>query len=123
MFEIIIYADQNGYSELSEQLEEYASKAKHDKNVRIQYNQILFSIEKLEQYGANSHYVDTKHIQDDIWELRPGNNRILYFFYKNNTYVLLHMFRKKTQKTPRQEIKKAVREAKDYKDRDGGNTK
>ena len=60
MFYVTIYTDQNGNSELSDQLEELASKATHSKDSRIQYNQIMLEIEKLETYGANSRYVDTK---------------------------------------------------------------
>ena len=56
----------------------------------------------------------TKHLEDDIWELRPGSNRVLYFFHKDDTYVLLHQFRKKTQKTPRREIDKAKAERDDW---------
>ena len=58
--------------------------------------------------------VITKRIDEDIWELRPGNNRVLYFFCRENTFVLLHHFRKKTKKTPRREIEKAKRERDDY---------
>ena len=56
----------------------------------------------------------TKHIDDNIWELRPGNNRIFYFYVENNTFVLLHVFRKKTQKTPKREIAKAKFKRNDY---------
>ena len=56
----------------------------------------------------------TKHLEDGIWELRPGNNRVFYFFYENNTFVLLHQFRKKSQKTPKREIEKAKSERNDY---------
>ena len=38
----------------------------------------------------------------------------LYFFFKNNTFILLHHFRKKTQKTPRSEIEKAKTERADF---------
>ena len=51
---------------------------------------------------------------DGIWELRPGFNRVLYFYYKDDTFVLLHQFRKQTRKTPRQEIEKAKRERNDW---------
>ena len=37
-------------------------------------------------------------------------SRVIY----NNTFVLLHQFRKKTQKTPKREIEKAKRERDDY---------
>ncbi len=62
----------------------------------------------------------TKYLQGDIWELRPGSNRVMYFYFKNDTYVLLHMFKKKTQKTPKSEIEKAIKECNDYKERNGG---
>ncbi len=55
-----------------------------------------------------------KHLDDDIWELRPGFNRVFFFYHENDTYVLLHRFRKKTQKTPRREIDKAIKEREDY---------
>ena len=54
----------------------------------------------------------TKHLEDEIWELRPGFNRVLYFYFENNTFVLLHIFRKKT---PKSEIEKAHKECNDYK--------
>ncbi len=56
----------------------------------------------------------TKHLDEDIWELRPGKNRVLYFFHKENTFILLHHFRKKTRKTPMSEIEKAKRERDDW---------
>lgn len=45
-----------------------------------------------------------KRIKGDIWELRAGNNRILFFGWKSNQFVLLHQFSKTTQKTPQREI-------------------
>jgi phage-related protein len=56
----------------------------------------------------------TKNLGDGIWELRPGNNRVFYFYFKDDTYVLLHHFRKRTQKTPRRELIKARAERDDY---------
>ncbi|MFR7375397.1 MAG: type II toxin-antitoxin system RelE/ParE family toxin [Roseburia faecis] len=57
-------------------------------------------IQLLEDNGTRLNENITKHLDDDIWELRPGNNRVLYFYFKNDTFVLLHQFRKKTQKLP-----------------------
>jgi len=56
----------------------------------------------------------TKNIGHGLWELRPGNNRILYFYFKNETYVLLHHFVKKTNRTPLGEIERARREMDDH---------
>ena len=57
-----------------------------------------------------------KHIKDGIYELRPGRNRILYFYYNEDdgVYVLLHGFVKSTQKTPSNELNKALIEKNDY---------
>ena len=55
--------------------------------------------------------------EDEIWELRPLRNRILFVAWFDGSFVLLHHFVKKTQKTPRREIEKAKRELKDLKER------
>ena len=47
-------------------------------------------------------------------------NRILYFYFENNSFILLHMFKKKTNKTPKSEINKAINESNDYKKRNRG---
>lgn len=75
-------------------------------------------IQSLEDNGTRLNENITKHLDDDIWELRPGNNRVLYlylyFYFKDDTFVLLHQFRKKTQKTPKREIERAKAERDEY---------
>ena len=71
-------------------------------------------IQLLADHGTRLGENITKHIEDGIWELRPGNNRILLFFFKDETFVLLHHFRKKTNKTPRREIDRAKAERNDW---------
>lgn len=39
---------------------------------------------------------------------------LLNYSFKNDTFVLLHQFRKKTQKTPKREIERAKAERDDY---------
>lgn len=69
---------------------------------------------KLNKYFPKS----IKNIKDEIFELRPGKNRILFFSVtSDNKFILLHGFKKKTQKTPKKEIEKAEQELKDYKRR------
>jgi phage-related protein len=61
-----------------------------------------------------------KHLTntDGLWEVRvsAGNGifRILCFFDDGNLIVLLSGFQKKTQKTPKKEIKRAERLKKEY---------
>lgn len=65
-----------------------------------------------------------KNLSDGLYELRPGNNRVIYFFYnEDQTYVLLHGFTKKRQKTPTCEIDKAKKEMLDYIERKNKNGK
>lgn len=114
MFSVEFYEKANGESEIFEFLEELRNKSKTSKDARIQYKQIALQIDLLQLNGTRLPENITKHIEDGIWELRPGNNRVLYFFFRNNAFVLLHQFRKKTQKTPRREIEKAKAERSDY---------
>lgn len=100
MYNIEFYEDSNGRSELWEFLESLRVKAATNKDARIQYKQISLYIQLLEDNGTRLNENITKHLDDDIWELRPGNNRVLYFYFQNDTFVLLHQFRKKTQKLP-----------------------
>lgn len=113
-YEIIFYERENGKSEIWDFLEELRLKSLKNKNARIQYKQMLLYIELLQNNGTLLPNNITKHIEEDIWELRPGNNRIFYFYVDNNSFVLLHSFRKKTQKTPKREITKAKAERDDY---------
>ena len=119
MYQVVFYEDKNGFSELYEYLNEIKEKSKTNKDYRIQFKQITTYIELLANYGFNLSIKIAKHIVDGVWELRPGKNRILYFYYEKDTYVLLHIFRKTTNKTPKNEIEKAKREMNDYCDRMG----
>lgn len=113
-FEVIFYESSNGESPVWDFLEGLRLKMESSKDARIQFKQVNMYIELLAQNGTNLNENITKHLEEDIWELRPGNNRVFYFCVQNNTFVLLHQFRKKSQKTPRREIDKAKRERNDY---------
>ena len=61
-----------------------------------------------------------KHLTntDGLWEIRVSANsgiyRIFCFFDKGNLVILLSGFQKKTQKTPKTELKRAERLKKEY---------
>ena len=63
----------------------------------------------------------TKHLEGEIWELCPLKNRFLYAYYKDNRFVVLHHFVKKTQKTSRRELEIAKRKLKDFMERNENN--
>lgn len=88
-YNIVFYEKQNGESELWNFLEKLRKKSATNKDARIQYKQASLYIELLQNNGTQLPDTVTKHIEDNIWELRPGNNRIFYFFCDKNDFVLL----------------------------------
>ena len=114
MYTVEFYETRDGQCPVWEFLENLRIKSASNKYARIQHKQASLYIELLQQNGTRLNDNITKHLEDGIWELRPGNNRVFYFFYENNTFVLLHQFRKKSQKTPKREIVKAKSERIDY---------
>ncbi len=113
-YTIEFYEQTNGESDVWNFLENLRNKAATSKDARIQYKQLSLYIQLLQDNGTLLPDNIAKHLEENIWELRPGNNRVLYFFYDNGTFVLLHHFRKKSQKTPRREIERAKVERDDY---------
>ena len=61
--------------------------------------------------GASIREPFSKHLDDGIFELRVRFNtnavRILYFFFSGGKIIVTNGFVKKTQKTPKSEIRKA----------------
>lgn len=117
MYDIIFYRDKNGKSEIKDYLDELGEKAKTSKTDRINRMKILTYINSLMQYGTRVGKPVVKHIEGNIWELRPLKNRIFFFFWKDNKFVLLHHFVKKTQKTPPKELQQARMKLKDFLER------
>ena len=117
MFKVIFYEDIKGYSDVKSFTKQLREDSIKDKNARINFNKTVAYIDILQEMGTRVGEPVTKHLDGEIWELRPLSNRILYAYFDNNTFVLLHHFRKKTQKTPAREIEKAKREIEDYKKR------
>ena len=114
MYKIDFYTDEYGRSELLDFIRGLLLSSATSKDTRIQYDKIYAQIGLLRENGTNLPAKYTKHIEEDIWELRPGKNRIFYFCMVDDGFVLLHYFRKTTEKTPRREIEKAKRERDNY---------
>lgn len=116
MFDIYFYEDKNGNVPILNYIQELSQKT--DKDSRINHNKINDYIQILSEYGKTAGEPYIKHIEDDIWELRPIRNRIFFASWTNNSFILLHHFRfKKTPKTPRDEIEQAKRNLKDILER------
>lgn len=57
-------------------------------------------IEELKKQGYNLRRPLAGYLGDGIYELRPKNNRIFYFFFQKNNVILIHCIKKKTDKIP-----------------------
>ena len=121
MYDIEFYDDERGYSDVEEFIKELREKSTTSKDARINFNKVVAYLDILEEMGTRVGEPVTKHLDGEIWELRPLTNRILYAYYKDNKFLLLHHFKKKSQKTPPGEIVKAKRELEDYKRRHKNN--
>lgn len=91
---------------------EFISKLSEQERKKVLRALSLFTTEDRIPY----HYI--KFIQDGIYEFRVnfGNNEFrIFFIYDGDTLVvLMNCFRKKTQKTPKSEIEKAVKLKNEY---------
>lgn len=119
MYELEFYQDKNGKSEIVEMLDELGKNARNNKSDRINRDKILSYMGALAKYGTRIGQPMIKHIDGSIWELRPLSNRIFFFHWKDNKFVLLHHFVKKSQKTPMREIQQARNKLKDFLERNG----
>jgi len=123
LYEIIFYNDRSGKEPVLDYIRELAAKG--DKDSRIKSYKIAQYIEMLEDKGTLAGEPYLKHLDGDIWELRPIRDRILFAAIVGGRFVLLHCFMKKTMKTPLREIEQAKRELADFLERGGadGNKK
>jgi len=74
------------------------------------YAKVLQSIKLLANNGPFLKPPYIKKLQDKLYELRISGKVAIRIFYTmvNNEYYLLHAFKKKSQKTPSQELKVAL---------------
>ena len=119
--QLLAYKDKNGKSEIEEYIRILQEKGISSKDSRIKVNKIISYINQLSIKGLELGEPYLKHLEDEIWELRPLRDRILFTYYDNNNFILLHSFMKRTQKTPRREIKRALINLEDYKRRSDKN--
>jgi len=113
--EVNFYKSRSGKSPINDFLDSLSGK---------QVQKITWVLEIIEE----SHIVPKQYFKklintDDIWEVRVISSsnifRLLGFFDGGNLVILTNGFVKKTQKTPKKEIKLAEKRKKDYLERKG----
>lgn len=118
MYNIYFYQDKNGHQPVLEYIQNL--KKRNNKDSRIKLNKINDYITILGRFGTRAGEPYIKHIDGEIWELRPLRDRILFVAWHNGDFVLLHQFMKKT---PLREIQKAKNEYSDLLERGFDNEK
>ena len=82
---------------------------------------VVADLNLLEEYGNMAREPLSKHLEDDIFEIRSkvGSDivRILYFFDGNRIIIATNGFMKKQNKTPRSEIELAKKRRSIYMER------
>lgn len=88
----------------------YPVKEFMDEQDEATYTKILRSIKLVREHGPFLKPPYAKKIQQNLYELRiQGKESIRIFYTKTSSgYILLHVFKKKSQKLPEKEIKVAV---------------
>lgn len=101
--ELEFYLTGRGESPVEEFLARLAPKAR---------TKCLTYLALLTEHGNTLPANYIKHIQGDLWELRPEfggtEYRFFYVLLTAETVVVLHAFTKKTQRTPSAEIVRAL---------------
>lgn len=115
MYDIEFYENTNGESEVYEYIQRL--KKNNSKESKQKLKKIDLYIDLLSEYGLILTEPYIKKVDKEIWELRPLRDRILFASLYNNKFILLSIFMKQTQKTPKREIEKAKRLLDDYKER------
>jgi phage-related protein len=84
-------------------------------DIRASFRRIVELIGAVGLERVREPYV--RHLEGPVWEMRikgrDGIARAAYVTAKGRRIVVVHVFAKKTQKTPRREIETALRRAKE----------
>ena len=109
MYEVVFYERANGEAPVQEFLDSLPVKLR-EKTLR--------SLTLLQELGPQLRGEETEYVRDGLFELRTkfgsGITRVFYFFFVGRTIVVTGGFIKKSQKTPRREIERALRRKRDW---------
>lgn len=109
MYEVDYYKDEKGSCPVADFMDALDVKMRA---------KLFGRLELLEEYGPLLTMPYGKHLREGIYELRAvfGSNitRLLYFFADDYRAIVTNGFVKKTQRTPRCEIERALRLRKDW---------
>lgn len=103
MYEIEFYEDSDGDSEIAEFIKDLRRKSGTNKESRINFNKIVAYFDILAEMGTRVGEPITKHLEGEIWELRPLRHRFLYAYFDGKP-CMMYMMREAERYIYQQEI-------------------
>lgn len=73
-------------------------QAMTNKEAGQQLKRVYYQLELLERLGTRTKKEICRHLQDDLWELRPGNDRIFFSSGKTAKLFCCIFLRKRLKK-------------------------
>ena len=93
---------------LLRQVSEYIDKLPKEQRA------IIYAVlEDIKQYRLQAPLASMRQTKGKLWEIKISQTRIFYVVIEGNTMVLLHAYKKQSQKVPQHEIETALRRMKD----------
>ncbi len=88
-----------------------------DKQSKKEQAVLLAVIQNITQFSYKAKGCKFKHLENKLWEIKiktpNGGYRLLYVTLEHSVLFILHMFKKKSQKTPKKELDIAKKRAKE----------
>ncbi|MEK7849237.1 MAG: type II toxin-antitoxin system RelE/ParE family toxin [Candidatus Omnitrophota bacterium] len=94
-FSIYYFVDERGQKPVKEFIDSLPWK---------EQAKVMAYLVELWQQGHNLRRPMSDYLKEGIYELRPKDNRIFYFFFHKDSIVLLHASRKRTDKIPPRDL-------------------
>ena len=104
MFNVEFYRDKKGEEPVKDFLMELQRRRDSDKRMRVLSDKILVYLRVLQEYGTRAGMPYMKHLEGDLWEMRPLHERILFFAYIDGRFVFCTIFARKHRRPLRKRL-------------------
>ncbi len=106
--DLIFYTKNNGKSPVADSIKDLSNEDKA---------RVLGCLKNIEELGLDSPRVAFRQIEGKLWEIKikakDNSYRIFYVIINKNTFILLHIYKKKSQKAPIKELDLAKKRMKE----------
>ena len=99
MFQICYFVEQRGRIPAAEFIDSLTEK---------EQAKVFGYLHELKKKGFRMRRPMAEYLREGIYELRPKDNRIFYFFFLDNNIVVLHGIKKNTKRVPDRDLKLCI---------------